>query len=112
MLRRLLTVCAALATFAIAGCDDDPEGPQTTRLRVQNNAAESIFEVYFSACSDATWGNDRLGATETIDPSESREWDVTPGCWDVLLVTESAAEAEFTNQNIDAGETHTVVLTN
>ena len=110
---RLLKLVAVLFAVGLSACgDDDPAAPQVTRLRVQNNSAQSIIEVYFSGCSDPTWGADRLGATETIDPTENRQWDITAGCWDVLLVTEDEAENEFLGQDIAAGETHTVTLTN
>ena len=110
---RLLKLVALVFAVGLSACgDDDPAAPQVTRLRVQNNSALSIFEVYFSGCSDPTWGSDRLGATETIDPTENRQWDIAAGCWDVLLVKEDDTEVEFLSQNIEAGETHTVTLTN
>jgi hypothetical protein len=110
---RLLKLLAVIFTVGLGACgDDDPAAPQVTRLRVQNNSAVSIFEVYFTECPNPTWGADRLGATETIDPTENRQWDITAGCWDVRLVTEDDLNVDFVNQNIAAGQTHTITLTN
>ncbi len=45
----------------------------------------SLVEAYLSPSSDSVWGNNDL--TGTITPGSSRVWTVSPGSWDVLIVT-------------------------
>lgn len=84
--RRLATLALG-AMFALTACGDDDDGPtgggSRAALRVVNTSSRPIFFVYFSACTDAQWGPDRLGDA-TIAPGQSFTFgDLPPGCYDL-----------------------------
>ena len=78
-------VLALCLSALIVSCGDDATGPdpcEGTCLVINNTSDLTIDAVRFSACSADTWGADRLGSS-TIAPGAEREWEVTPGCYDI-----------------------------
>lgn len=105
--RRTAALFALLAAPLAAACggDDGGSGPSSSAtLVVQNTSPSTILIVNFSACTDATWGPDRLGSSEVIEPGAQRSWTVEPGCYDVRARTTSAAK-QWLGYTITSGET-------
>ena len=93
-LRSLLLVGA----LAIGGCiirsgpnsGDDANnagggGGGAAAIVVANRSSTSICFVNFSPATDSGWGDDQLGSSETIEPGNTRSWNVNAGSWDVRL---------------------------
>jgi hypothetical protein len=85
---------AAAALIALAGCDSfpgaltDPDGTSSGSpglIIVNEVSFYPILEVYFNPCSDASWGPNRLGSAESIQPLGSRSWSTAAGCHDVQV---------------------------
>jgi hypothetical protein len=63
--------------------------PSTT-LILHNNTGVTIWYVYISPCTDATWGDDKLGS-DVVPAGATYNWTVDPGCYDL--------KAEDSNHN-------------
>ncbi|MEX0691037.1 MAG: hypothetical protein WD934_06270 [Gemmatimonadales bacterium] len=115
VLHGLTRAVAMVGVVALVACtettapdDDGTPTPSTATIRVVNNTGEAIFYVYFSLCSDPSWGSDRLGSTETISDGASRSWTgVSPGCYDLRADTQSGRSVTFLSVQVSAGETET-----
>jgi hypothetical protein len=98
---------AALVVGAVAcGGGGDSTGPtpapQTATIRLLNESSVPIVAVYFTACSESTWGSNRLGASETLAPGALRTWTVEPGCYDLRASTGSKTASWF-DRDVAAG---------
>lgn len=115
-LARLVMLAGTATTLAACGGGDGPTGPgaaPTQALLVVRNASTvALTAVQFSACSETTWGGNRLDANESIAPGQSRSWQVTPGCYDVRAQTSSGASATFFDRTVDAGQTRELTVNN
>jgi hypothetical protein len=105
---------AAALTLATAACggDSDPSGPSpaaTGTVRLLNESNAEIVKVNISPCTDATWGANRLGAAETIEPGELRTWSVEADCYDIRASTASKS-AYWYDRELGAGETLSLAL--
>ena len=106
-IRRSLRACAlAASVFAFTGCDDITGSDEATII-VENNASVAVFYMYISECSDETWGDDELGASETIEPGEDREFGVDAGCWDLRAEFSDDTFAEDYGIELDEGDEFT-----
>jgi hypothetical protein len=103
-LRAFPRFAAMLAVVAVAACGGkDSTGPAAQGTIVVKNASSlEIVVVNITACSDPTWGPDRLGPTETIAPGAQRSFTAAPGCQDVRART-SAGDQEWFDLNIQSG---------
>jgi uncharacterized protein YraI len=54
-------------------------------LTIENNGATTIFYVYISLSSSASWGDDQLGNSVTLPPGASHSWSIAPGRYDVKV---------------------------
>jgi len=53
-------------------------------LTLANDSSQEVCYVCISPTTDDEWGNDWLGAEETIPPGASRDFEVTAGSYDLL----------------------------
>jgi hypothetical protein len=61
-----------------------PVTPQVSgNLVLTNNSGQTICYVYISLSTESTWGSDQLATGETIEPGQSRGWEVPPGTYDL-----------------------------
>lgn len=100
----LLAMLLAAVLFAGA-CSDSND----TRLRLVNNTGSTILFVYYSACTDDTWGVDRLGDNETVANGDDRLFDLDAGCWD--LRADVSGGGSVTLFDVDIAENETFVWT-
>ena len=105
-LRRSIGILALIAAFGLTACDDIT-GSDDATIIVENNASVSVFFVFISECSDSDWGDDQLGADETISPGEDREFDVDAGCWDLRAEFSDDTFAEDFGIELDEGDEFT-----
>lgn len=101
MKARFATALVGLAMIFAAGCiirsgpgGEGGGGGEVTSggggngapaLVIQNHSSQSICYVYFSPSSQGTWGDDRLGSSETIAAGATRGWNVPSDSYDVKL---------------------------
>ena len=103
MKARIATALVGLALIFSGGCiirsgpgGDGTSNGETTSgsnssggggpaLVIQNHSSQAICFVYFSPSSQGSWGDDRLGASETIAAGTSRGWNVPSDSYDVKL---------------------------
>ena len=108
---RAWLLCALGLGLLLVSCGEDASGPEPctgTCLVVSNVSDLRIEEVDFSLCSASDWGPNKLG-TDEIGPGNSREWEVSPGCYDIRAIAKDGdgwcSNAEFGTQ-ISDGERH------
>lgn len=89
-----LVLGAAVTLAGACGSDSSTEPtvptppPATTgTVNIKNEASVPILAVYISACSDATWGANRLNSGEEITPGALRSFTMPAGCYDVKVNT-------------------------
>lgn len=81
------------------------------RLQINNNTGGySIYYVYISPTNADSWGNDWLGANETIPSGSSKTFNVTNGNYDVKLVDVDGDEYIVWNVPISGTVTWNVTL--
>jgi hypothetical protein len=94
MKERIATGLVGLVMLCAAGCGSGPgvsgggevtSGGDGPALVIQNQSSQAICFVYFSASSQGTWGEDRLGSSETIAAGTTRGWNVPSDNYDVKL---------------------------
>lgn len=109
--RSLLLAFLALGGLAACGGGDGgiTAPAPSTAISLRNDSNAAIVSVYFSACDQTAWGDDRLGATETITPGQTRHWTVTAGCYDVKAST-SARWGYWYDRAIAQGDTLKIAL--
>lgn len=92
-MKRLMVFCT-LAALACGG-SGGPTGPDDENgvIRVQNSSAIAVFEVNISRCEVPEWGANRLASP--IGPSQSRDFEMPPNCYDVRAVGTTADEVHF-----------------
>ena len=105
------------AAFAFAatvlGCGgDDSTGPSATRIRISNQSSATIAGVYYSDCTDPSFGPNRLTSGGVIARGADRDFDVSPGCYDIGVETTDGREAEMAAAQVDRGKTFTFKITN
>jgi hypothetical protein len=88
-------VFALIAAVSIIGCgDDDPVSSRTVTLTIENRIADSdgdtydIFTVRISPAGSDSWGDDRLGSTETLAFGASKAFDLISGKYDLRVQDE------------------------
>jgi hypothetical protein len=52
-------------------------------LTLVNNSSSSVCYVYISPSTESSWGDDWLGASETVSSGDSRDFEVTAGTYDL-----------------------------
>lgn len=80
-----------------------PPPPSTTgTVNVKNQASVAILAVYISACTDATWGANRLNSGEEIAPGALRSFTMPAGCYDVKVATATKSGSWY-DRSLPAG---------
>ena len=89
-----LVSCSLLAALACGG-SGGPTDPidETGTIRLQNSSAIAVVEVNISRCEVAEWGANRLAGP--IGPGQSRDFELTPNCYDVRAVGATTEEVYF-----------------
>ena len=105
--RTLGTLALAAAATLFTGCDELTGSEGDATIIVENNASVSVFFLYIAECSDDDWGDDELGANETIAPGAEREFGVDAGCWDLRAEFSDDTFAEDYGVELDEGEEFT-----
>lgn len=91
--RRLggIFVAVALSVF-VAACSDSPTAPiqmfdNPSQVRVTNNLLGPVIFFQVRPCGTTQWGEDLLDPIDpiagTIQPSQSKEFTVEAGCYDL-----------------------------
>lgn len=71
------------------------------RLEITNDTGSyEFYYVKISLSSTDSWGDDRLGSSETISPGETRSFRLNNGTYDVMIEDEDGDEYIFWNVNI------------
>jgi len=79
----VLTMMACSICPLIPSGPSGPQGGGPARVTLVNNSGEEICYVYISPVESDEWGEDQLGATETVAPGARRVFDVEPGRYDL-----------------------------
>lgn len=105
-----LTVLSLALVTGCGGDDDivDPPKPDDPAIKVQNNSALTIVDVFYSSCSATVFGDDRLSGSIAPGQSQTFTEDVEAGCFDVLVVNSDGGQAQFGAQQISGITTVTV----
>ena len=106
-IRRTLGTLVLGATLGLTACDDVIGTGDDATIIVENNASVSVREIYISECEDDTWGDDRLGPTETISPGNDRAFGVDAGCYDLRAEFLDDTFAEDFGIDLDDGDEFT-----
>jgi hypothetical protein len=100
----------AAALIGLAACGSDATGPAASAsLELRNDSNLPIVSVNIAACSDESWGGNRLSAGESVAPGAIRTFQLTPGCWDVRAST-SLRQGVWWDQEVNAGGTIRLAL--
>jgi hypothetical protein len=109
-LSRFVLAFGAALTLAACGDDSGSTGPSlSTFVMLRNEANTPIVSVNISQCSDASWGPNRLGTNESVAPGATRNFTVTPGCYDVRVST-ATKNAYWYDRDVLAGDTLRLAL--
>jgi len=89
-----LIACALFLMLACGG-SDGPTGPDdgTGTIRIINSSAVALVEVNISRCDVAFWGANRIATP--IDLGQSRDFALTPNCYDVRVIGSTNGEVQF-----------------
>lgn len=80
------------------GTDDGDYGSTGYGVTINNYTNEAISEVYFSHCTDNSWGPNQLSGT--IAPDQSHQWSLSEGgCYNFKAVTTGGGES--INRGVD-----------
>ncbi|MCD4707090.1 MAG: hypothetical protein K8S62_05065 [Candidatus Sabulitectum sp.] len=72
------------------------------RLEITNDTGSyEFYYVNIELSSSDSWGDDRLGSSETISPGETRSFRLSNGTYDVKIEDEDGDEYIFWNVNIN-----------
>jgi len=71
------------------------------RLEITNDTVSyEFYYVNISLSSADSWGDDRLGSSETISPGEMRSFRLSNGIYDVKIEDEDGDEYIFWNVDV------------
>lgn len=99
-------VLTALALVLAAGCGGDnavAPKPDVPAIKIQNNSAQTITDIFYSDCASDSFGDDRLAGTIAPGASQTFTADVVVGCFDVLVRTSTGSTAAFSQQQVTGG---------
>jgi hypothetical protein len=83
----------------------------TGTLVVENRGGQALHYVYFSPVRDRNWGDDQLGAQETIARGQSRGWAVPAGRYHLRVKFADGQSLEGTDEyRVRRGETTLAVV--
>jgi hypothetical protein len=88
----LSLACSALAGGGTSDPDNGGDAPPVVdsgdlEITVVNRSPDDVCYVMISESDLETWGEDRLGAEETIEPGANRVFGLDAGTYDVRLET-------------------------
>ncbi len=84
---------AALAATTLAGCESlitggdlIRPGEPMARFTFENRSRSQPFDtILISTCQASSYGLDRLPAGVVVRPGQSYSWDVSAGCYDIMV---------------------------
>ena len=85
MRRKVILIAIGLLVLAALGCSACSDitggngGSSGGNVTLVNNSGETVCFVYISPVTDDMWGDDWLGAVETISSGSSHSFDVPDG---------------------------------
>jgi hypothetical protein len=86
MKRKAILIAIGLLVLVALGCSTCSDligggggGGGSGNVTLVNNSGETVCFVYISPVTDDMWGDDWLGAVETISSGSSRSFDVPGG---------------------------------
>jgi hypothetical protein len=96
-----LILCCLLVTCA-CGLPEIPTGPDedVAIIRILNSSSDPVVEVRISPCEEDAWGDDRLA--DNLQPGDSRDFRLTPDCYDVRVVGATGEEARFFDLTLES----------
>ena len=91
---RILTLIFSVFLMGFLACgDDNPASSGTITLTIVNDLGlYTIHYVYVSSSGSNSWGSDRLGAVNVLDPGESVTLELPTGTYDIKIVDEDGDE--------------------
>ncbi len=94
---------SGLALVLVACGGTGPTGVDDTTgvIRIRNESSIAIVEVNISRCEVAVWGANRID--DPIDPDESRDFPLTPNCYDLRVLGSSSEEVTFFDLTVTNG---------
>ncbi len=81
----------------------------TVRI-VNDTDGYAIYYVYISPASSDSWGKDRMGENEILEPGDSRAFSVQDGMYDIKLVDEDDDEYIRWDVNVEGDYVWNVTL--
>jgi hypothetical protein len=89
-----LILCCLLVTCACS-VPEIPTGPDedVAIIRILNSSSDLVMEVRISRCEENAWGDNRLA--DSLRPGDSRDFRLTPDCYDIRVVGATGEEARF-----------------
>lgn len=84
----LLSACSSLAGGTLIRDGD----AATSIIEVTNSTAGPIHAVLISECDNFTYGFNRMADGEVIAVGDTRQFEVSAGCWDVSVGTLGVGE--------------------
>ncbi len=85
--RRIILALGALALIAATLACSIGGGGGSGAFVLENRSGQTICYVFISPSSQSTWGDDWLGSTEVVEDGQTREFNVSPGDYDLRADT-------------------------
>ena len=91
---KMLTLIISVLMMGFLACgDDNPASSGTVTLTIINGLGlYTIHYVYVSSSGSNSWGSDRLGAVNVLDPGESVTLELSKRAYDIKVVDEDGDE--------------------
>ena len=91
---RMLTLIVSVFMIGFLACgNDNPASSGTVTLTIINGLESyTIHYVYVSPSGSNSWGSDRLGAANVLDPGESGTLELPQGTYDIKIIDEDGDE--------------------
>jgi hypothetical protein len=113
MLAIVPAACDYIPGQHTSGADDisGPPGSQPGTLIIANNSGNSITAVYFAACSNSSWGSNRMVQYETFYSGTQKHYSVSADCYDVMVVFMGGSQSRSYRTSVGYNSTATVTIT-
>ena len=91
---KMLTLLISVLLMGFMACgNDNPASSGTITFTIINELGPfTIHYVYVSPSGSNSWGSDRLGVANVLDPGESGTLELPKGTYDIKIVDEDGDE--------------------